>query len=800
MLPRGNTNDSQSQNSQGEGLRDSRTGAFKNIESLVSTPSSNAANPQIAISLMKSFSEELKKNDASFLENLSDEMRDLFKKLTSEISKIQDKSVEKTTESLTDLLERLEEISLKAGLEGDTKTQQTANNLKEAVFQDMFKQQGIDKDRTVGERLGIPDIKEGYQNFKAKMQNSEGIKEKLKTVGSTIKESTSPGIAAFSQGFRKQFAGGLFYSDREKREDLRNQVEKENYSMARSKVLGEQVEGLFDAKPNVGLPAISDTEESATANRDVDSDYLRSGLDYDPKDNWEKLLKILEEMKECICDCDRCDSNNQDPNRMPIPIPIPSRTGVRTPVAIPTGVRTPVAIPTSVRTPIALPAPNVRTPLALPAPAGVRTSSSTPRALPAPGLGDPTLESLGMRDRERVRVRGAAAAAEQPRTIAQRHLAGEISSEEAARQMREQNRANRGTGARPSPNAPASTVANSGARGTGTAVARPGARTPVAPRGRMGLASKALGVFGVGMDIFDRASSGQSVGRIATGVTGGVAGGMLGAQAGAALGTLGGPFAPITVPLGGFIGGALGYFGGSVAGDAVYDTVNPEPTQGALPAPTQGALPAPTQRALPAPASRPGILSRVGSGAGRILSGAASGAGRLMGGAGRVLGTAGRAAASALPNVASKAGSLLGGAARVAGKFAAPLAIGMAAYDGFKGFNADPNASMGSKLLNAGSSALNGLSFGLLGSSADEIAAESAAKPQIESGRNMDSAALSSLRSRGSDNKQPIINVPPPTVIQSGGGMNPVISTPRSPRPEDNTWLAWQKTRASFTA
>ncbi len=74
-----------------------------------------------------------------------------------------------------------------------------------------------------------------------------------------------------------------------------------------------------------------------------------------------------------------------------------------------------------------------------------------------------------------------------------------------------------------------------------------------------------------------------------------------------------------------------------------------------------------------------------------------------------------------------KPGKMLKGAGRLAkgvlGKVAAPLAIGMALFDGFKGFNADKSASLGDKFKNAGSSALNGLSFGLLGSSASEISA-----------------------------------------------------------------------------
>ncbi len=77
-----------------------------------------------------------------------------------------------------------------------------------------------------------------------------------------------------------------------------------------------------------------------------------------------------------------------------------------------------------------------------------------------------------------------------------------------------------------------------------------------------------------------------------------------------------------------------------------------------------------------------------------------------------------------------KGKGMLKGAGKLAkgvlGKVAAPLAIGMALFDGFKGFNADKSASLGDKFKNAGSSALNGLSFGLLGQSADTISANAA--------------------------------------------------------------------------
>ena len=81
-------------------------------------------------------------------------------------------------------------------------------------------------------------------------------------------------------------------------------------------------------------------------------------------------------------------------------------------------------------------------------------------------------------------------------------------------------------------------------------------------------------------------------------------------------------------------------------------------------------------------------------------------------------------------------GKMLSGlkaAGRVVGKVALPVTAGLAAYDAYKGFNADENASFGDKLKNAGSSVLSGLTFGLLGTSADETKSQAVANgPPME--------------------------------------------------------------------
>jgi hypothetical protein len=95
--------------------------------------------------------------------------------------------------------------------------------------------------------------------------------------------------------------------------------------------------------------------------------------------------------------------------------------------------------------------------------------------------------------------------------------------------------------------------------------------------------------------------------------------------------------------------------------------------------------------------------------------------------------TVGRGPDGRFTRLPDAGGSRLGRLARLAGRGAkfipgvGLIAAGaMGAFDAVSGFNADPNASMGESFGNAGSSVLNGLTFGLLGRSSDEIAADAA--------------------------------------------------------------------------
>ena len=76
----------------------------------------------------------------------------------------------------------------------------------------------------------------------------------------------------------------------------------------------------------------------------------------------------------------------------------------------------------------------------------------------------------------------------------------------------------------------------------------------------------------------------------------------------------------------------------------------------------------------------------------------------------------------------------------------------------------------------------------------------------VQSGQNQDSAIISrstaAVATARGVAERPVINVPPPTVIQAPAN-NPtqlLPSTARSSRPEDSSWMQWQRKRASAMA
>ena len=260
------------------------------------------------------------------------------------------------------------------------------------------------------------------------------------------------------------------------------------------------------------------------------------------------------------------------------------RTGSRTKV--------PSQIPSDISTSRSLPAPSVEVPRSLPAPRST-IPTAAPRGLPYQPLPEP-LDVKSPRQPQLVEVSKSQA----PKTVAQEFYEGKYSAQEAKEAFKAQRQAAKTSA--PSPTSKPSgrwtgdipkeqyfdrIRANEAQRGfeqaaKATPQPKSGITSQAANTGGKVLkyGGRALGAAGVGLDIYDRTTSGQSVGKTAIGVGSGLAGSSAGASAGAAIGAAVGSVVPVAGTAaggiaGGLIGGALGYFGGSYVGDKAYDTL-----------------------------------------------------------------------------------------------------------------------------------------------------------------------------------------------------------------------------------
>lgn len=820
----------------------------------VNTESMKPVSDTSIARIVTDFARSLEDANKDLIENLVDEDKELLKEVVKEISKLQGKN----SEELKRLAELAEKIMLSADKSGNEKLKGVGERLKESVLQEKYKAAGAtltgDQD-TFKNRLirGFT----GTTPAEAKLQGTS-------VFGTVLKD--------FSYGFRKGL-GDSFVSDEERRDRIKATAEYENKKVALAessaedfgKILdsannnspdqdkfevggGEETTNLTNPEAKTDTASKSDIEELKAGIRETDPAFSRSAtVGADPWDQrWADLMDMLQKIKDCVCTC-QCTGDNQPPE-----IDLPDRRRPRpgrqqrprvrgrgfgilaAGAAAAAGVGaaavgawnwakdklgfgestvgTPEQMP-STRTAPGTPATEVtgKPGQARPRPGTIDTRS--PRTLPTPANDPGVRIPAPANDDDRF-------VEEQKKRVNERPQYQGPETEERTPPKR-QGTAESPTRTRPSaPPAAANDVPNAPAQ---------------KPRG--GFWSRAWdrvkGFAGFGKPA--AAAAGQaaekSVGRVAAKSAGrsllkkipGVsigAGLLFGAQramqgdwvgaGGEVLSGLAG-----TVPLYG-TAASVAIDAGLAARDlGAFDGNTPTNT------PTRSqpatATAQPTQK--PSMWSRAWNATKSGAGrafdatrsfAGRAFDATRNGVSRVFGGAREVAGRSGSFLRSAGNSIGRGLGTAGRFAGRVLGKAALPIAAGMALYDGYKGFNADPNATTGQKFLNAGRNIASGLTFGLVDSTEDKIASGeyrgSQVKPigrtaGLETGRNLDGSVIERGTDMTAKSAAPVINVPPPTVIQAPANnqQSPLMNSGRdyiNARPSDSTWLRFQEKRA----
>lgn len=818
MLPKINpANDNVGSNA----AEEKRNEIFNKIAESLRTSTVKPITDTVVTKIVSNFADSLQESNKDLLENLLEEDKKLLKETVDAISKLQGKN----KEELDKILALAEKLILSGQTNKNQQLQSVGEKLKETTLQGKYEAAGatLTGDQDTFKNRFIRSMT-GTTPAQAKVQGT--------TVFGHLAKTSS---RAFREGM-----GSVFVTDEERREDIRKKAERENKQIALAqqsasdfaKILessgnnvnapdnsafdtnGEEVTtNLTNPEAKVDTATRSDAQELAAGIRDTDPAFSRSAtLGTDPwEQRWNDLLDLLNKIKDCVCQCQCTDQQPLD-----IDLPDRRRPGQRQPqqqrgrgrigraIAIAAGglaavgagaagyasgawdwakdklgfgSKTPAtATPESMpgRTNPNAPAREVTRPR----PGTVDTRA--PRGLPTPANDQGVRIPQPANDDDRF-------VEEQKKRVNERPQAQGPSEEPTPRKQGQVEPASR---TRTPPVAANDAPRPQPSKGGWFSRAWDKAKSVVG-LGRKPAAEAAAKTTG-------RAIAGKSLGRTILKKIPGVS----------ILAGLG--FGAQRALQGDWTGAGLEVASGLVGTVPGYGTAGSLAIDAGLAARDMGAFNAPAATAPTS--SKPSMFSRVRNAGSSALQRARGFGGRVLGTASQATSRTGsflRSSGSAIARNAGTAGRFAG---RVLGKVALPLAAGMAAYDAYKGWNADENATTGQKFRNAGRNVLSGLTFGLVDSTEDKIASGEYRGSQIrpatrtaaglETGRNLDSSFIE----RGTDltaQKPPVINVPPPTVIQApaqnkeeGQLFSSGQRDYMQPRVSESTWLRFQEKRA----
>lgn len=426
MLPAVNDSNYDAPNNRAAATQE-REEILDRIAASVSSAGMNPVRDDAVVKTISSFSKALADSNQNLLETLVEDDKQLLKDTIKEFSNLQAKTSKEFADKLDKALKFAERLILRGESENKPELANVGGKLKEDLLREKFKALGIDDDPTLGQRVkrrlvGKVDVDADSNKVSGWVQGKSILKNAAKD---------------FAGGFSSGFMGGRFEgvskTNEERRNEVRAQAERENKQLAFveesqrnlnavldqsgdkdqiTKGGGEETTQLSSANISPDTKTKSDVEELKAGIRDTDKAFSRSSTILGEQNYWPQLLKLLEDIKKCVCEC-QCSGGG--PDLLPDLLPVPTRS--RVPTRVPTRVAERVAIPTRVSVP-ALEATKVSRPLALPAPAAVeaqglarQVAQARPAAAPAleyKPLNNTPLNFETQRVREKVPVRGTA--------------------------------------------------------------------------------------------------------------------------------------------------------------------------------------------------------------------------------------------------------------------------------------------------------------------------------------------------------------------------------------------------------
>lgn len=338
---------------------------FQQIRDTINLSKNQRADKESSIRMMESFISTIEKNNSDLLKDLANEDKKLLENVLGEITKLQNKTLDEFKKSLSEINGLAEKLFARSQTGGPAQFEQISKDLQEATLKERFKAEGLSlegKDDTVVNRLK-QELFGASREPGREGQPVQGSKEIFSNFKTDFKES-------FMQTFAPKgtFLGNILTSQESRREKIRSETERSNAFNAQIEKIKKQFSEVLardDKKPtetkedgaqpdvSANSPDNDNSKEvggriySSSANEsaqniegasrsakdemragitDADPQYSRSGTVTGDKDRWDELLDLLKEIRDCVCEC-QCAGNQPEPSPTIPPItPSPTRS------------------------------------------------------------------------------------------------------------------------------------------------------------------------------------------------------------------------------------------------------------------------------------------------------------------------------------------------------------------------------------------------------------------------------------------------------------------------------------------
>jgi hypothetical protein len=269
---------------------DDRDKQFSEIRKLLDLNKNRPSDKQASARLVDSFIESIQKNTTAAISSLEKQDKKLMEDTLDAITKLQFKTVEEFKNSLKDINDLAAKMIARSEGGGPTELGEIGKNLQNQTLNERFKSEGLTlegKDDTFVNRLKNSMF--GANREPGKEGQVVGLKEGASNFKQDFKKSFMDGIAP-----KNGVLGGLFRSQESRREEIRNEVNQSNEKVSEV----ERLKKMFSEAINKTETNNSTSQSTNDNNRSETSQSTKqSTAEFKSVD---KMVNLTEEQKKIL--------------------------------------------------------------------------------------------------------------------------------------------------------------------------------------------------------------------------------------------------------------------------------------------------------------------------------------------------------------------------------------------------------------------------------------------------------------------------------------------------------------------